>query len=131
MKNILFTLFILTTLSCKAQLTIYNIDTPPGDRTVTDNYYYKVIREREHPGLVLFTSGTSGDPKAAVHDFFALLEKFKFRSRSLRTLNFLLFDHWGGLNTMFHILSNGGVVIATKNRDPVIICELIEKYKEE
>jgi len=45
----------------------------------TDNYYYKVIRERKHPGLVLFTSGTSGDPKAAVHDFFALLEKFKTR----------------------------------------------------
>ena len=43
----------------------------------TDNDYYKVIRERKHPGLVLFTSGTSGEPKAAVHDFLVLLEKFK------------------------------------------------------
>ena len=97
----------------------------------SDNNIYKVIREREHPGLVLFTSGTSGEPKAAVHDFQALLEKFKTRRRALRTLNFLLFDHWGGLNTMFHVLSNGGVVIATKDRNPENVCKLIEKHKIE
>ena len=97
----------------------------------TNNDYYKVIRERKHPGLVLFTSGTSGEPKAAVHDFMVLLEKFKTRRLALRTLNFLLFDHWGGLNTMFYILSNGGVVITTKDRNPEIICKLIEKHKIE
>jgi len=97
----------------------------------TGNDYYKVIRDREHPGLVLFTSGTSGEPKAAVHDLLALLEKFKTSRKAQRTLNFLLFDHWGGLNTMFHILSNGGVVIATKKRSPENICQLIEKYKIE
>ena len=97
----------------------------------SDNDYYKVIREREHPGLVLFTSGTSGEPKAAVHDFLALFVKFKTRRKSLRTLNFLLFDHWGGLNTMFHILSNGGVIIATKDRNPENVCKLIEKHKIE
>jgi len=97
----------------------------------TDNDYYKVIRERKHPGLVLFTSGTSGEPKAAVHDFLVLLDKFKTRRLALRTVNFLMFDHWGGLNTMFYILSNGGVVITTKDRNPEIICKLIEKHKIE
>ena len=97
----------------------------------TDNDYYKVIRERKHPGLVLFTSGTSGEPKAAVHDFLVLLDKFKTRRLALRTVNFLLFDHWGGLNTMFYILSNGGVVITTKDRNPEIICKLVEKHKIE
>jgi len=97
----------------------------------SDNKYYKIIREREHPGLVLYTSGTSGEPKAAVHDLLGLLEKFKTRRKAFRTLNFLLFDHWGGLNTMFHILSNGGVVIATKDRNPENICKLIEKHKIE
>jgi long-chain acyl-CoA synthetase len=96
-----------------------------------DNDYYKVIRERGHAGLVLFSSGTSGEPKAAVHDFLALLEKFKTKRKNLRTLNFLLFDHWGGLNTMFHILSNSGVVITTKNRSSDNICRLIEKHKIE
>ena len=59
-----------------------------------------------------------------------LLEKFKTRKLALRTLNFLLFDHWGGLNTMFYILSNNGVVIATKDRNPENICKLIEKYNK-
>jgi len=97
----------------------------------SDNDYYKVIRGRKHPGLVLFTSGTSGEPKAAVHDFLALLKKFKTRRTSLRTLNFLLFDHWGGLNTMFHILSNGGTVIATKDRNPESVCKLIKLHQIE
>lgn len=97
----------------------------------SDNEYYKVIRERGHPGLVLFTSGTSGEPKAAVHDFVALLKKFKTRSKALRTINFLLFDHWGGLNTMFHILSNGGIILATKDRSPENICKMIERHKIE
>ena len=96
-----------------------------------NNDYYNVIRKRKHPGLVLFTSGTSGEPKAAVHNFLVLLEKFKTRRHALRTLNFLLFDHWGGLNTMFYILSNGGVVIATKDRNPENVCKLIEKHQIE
>jgi len=96
-----------------------------------ENEYYNILRKRNCPGLVLFTSGTSGKPKAVVHDFSLLLEKFKTKRKSLRTLNFLLFDHWGGLNTMFHILSNGGTLIATKDRSPKNICKLIEMHKVE
>lgn len=91
----------------------------------------KTLNTRGHPGLVLFSSGTSGAPKAAVHDFTGLLEKFKTRRESLRTLNFLLFDHWGGLNTMFHTLSNGGTIISTSDRSPENVCELIQKFKIE
>lgn len=97
----------------------------------SENSFYLQLFELNHPGLVLFSSGTSGEPKCAVHDFVKLLEKFQEKKRSLRTLNFLLFDHWGGLNTMFHILSNGGVVISTKERSPDNICKLIEKYRIE
>jgi len=92
---------------------------------------YETIRKHRHPGLVLFTSGTSGQPKAAVHDFHKLLEKFKLPRKSLRTVNFLLFDHWGGLNTMLHTLSNGGVVLTLKDRQPESICSFIEKHKIE
>lgn len=95
------------------------------------NNYYQMIRERGCPGLVLFSSGTSGEPKCAVHDFSKLLEKFHEQRTALRTLNFLLFDHWGGLNTMLHILSNAGVVIATKERSPQNICRLIGQYQIE
>jgi long-chain acyl-CoA synthetase len=99
--------------------------------TVNSHSFYERLRVLDHPGLILFTSGTSGEPKAAVHDFVKLLEKFKTRKKSLRTLNFLLFDHWGGLNTMFHTLSNGGVVLALKDRRPQAICSFIESHKIE
>jgi acyl-coenzyme A synthetase/AMP-(fatty) acid ligase len=100
-------------------------------KTVEPIPYYEQLRSIRHPGLVLFTSGSSGKPKAAVHDFVKLLEKFKVRKKTYKTLNFLLFDHWGGLNTMFHTLSNGGAVIATSDRKPDVICSYIEKYKIE
>lgn len=97
----------------------------------SQNSFYKTIRERGNPGLALFSSGTSGEPKCAVHDFSKLLQKFHENRKALRTLNFLLFDHWGGLNTMLHILSNGGVVISTKERSPENVCKLIEKHRIE
>lgn len=90
--------------------------------------YYDTLKTKSKPGLVLFTSGTSGNPKAAVHDLELLLKKFEQRRKSFKTLNFLLFDHWGGLNTMFHTLSNAGVVLALKDRRPGTICSYIEKY---
>lgn len=97
----------------------------------SDHKLYLTLRERNHPGLVLFTSGSSGVPKAAVHDFINLLNKFKTTKKAFRTLNFLLFDHWGGLNTMFHILSGAGTLIYTDDRSPENICHLIEEYKIE
>jgi long-chain acyl-CoA synthetase len=98
---------------------------------IDKNDLYKTIQQRGVPGLVLFTSGSSGEPKGAVHDFSKLLAKFHVKRNALLTINFLLFDHWGGLNTLFHVLSNGGSVIVLENRNPDYVCELIEKYKAE
>lgn len=93
--------------------------------------FYEELRKRNHPGLVLFSSGTSGEPKGAVHDFTNLLEKFKTKRKAFRTVNFLLFDHWGGLNTMFHTISNSGTVLALADRSPDAVCEFIQKHKIE
>lgn len=95
------------------------------------NPLYASIRTLKTPGLVLFTSGSSGKPKGALHDFSKLLSKFEVSRKSLRTINFLLFDHWGGLNTLFHILSNGGTVVVLANRTPDYVCSLIEKFEVE
>jgi long-chain acyl-CoA synthetase len=95
------------------------------------NTLFKLLKEKDVPGLVLFTSGSSGEPKGAIHDFSKLLSKFEIKRNALCTINFLLFDHWGGLNTLFHILSNGGTVVILENRMPEYVCELIEKYKVE
>lgn len=93
--------------------------------------FYETIKERGNPGLVLFTSGTSGFPKGAVHDFSKLLDKFRTLRKALRTVNFLLFDHWGGLNTLFHTLSNCGTVLALRNRKPDAVCQFVQDFKIE
>lgn len=98
---------------------------------IAKNDLYKDIIENAIPGLVLFTSGSSGEPKAALHNFSKLLDKFRVKRKSLRTINFLLFDHWGGLNTLFHVMSNGGTVVILENRTPDYVCGLIEKHKVE
>lgn len=93
--------------------------------------YYSELKAQNVPGLVLFTSGTSGFPKGAVHDFGKLLKKFERPRKSMRTVNFLLFDHWGGLNTLFHTLYNGGLVLALRNRKPEVICDYIQQHRIE
>jgi len=80
------------------------------------------LRRDAESGLVLFTSGSTGEPKAALHSFDRLLEKFRARRPPLRTLAFLLIDHIGGINTLFHVLSNGGAIVAVGERDPDSIC---------
>ena len=85
-----------------------------------------MLRRRQHAGLVLFSTGTMGRPKAILHDFSAFLKRFETPRPPLRTISFLLFDHIGGINTLLHTLFNGGTVIALASRgidDVLSTCE--------
>ena len=93
--------------------------------------YYQSLRNRQNPGLILFSSGSTGKSKAALHDLSYLLEKFKVPRRSLRTITFLLYDHIGGVNTMLYTLSNIGCIITVKDRTPEAVLQTIERYHAE
>lgn len=89
------------------------------------------LRREGAPGLVLFSSGSTGEPKASLHRFDRLLEKFQAPRQRLRTLSFLLLDHIGGLNTLFYTLSNGGTLVSVGARSPEAVCRAIERYRVE
>jgi long-chain acyl-CoA synthetase len=89
---------------------------------------YSVLRDRHHPGLILFSSGSTGKSKAALHDLTGILEKFKVRRHKQRAISFLLYDHIGGVNTMLYTLSNGGCLVTVHERSAEKVLEAVEKY---
>jgi long-chain acyl-CoA synthetase len=95
---------------------------------VVEHPLTRQLIELGEPGLVLFSSGSTGKSKAALHSFTRLLEKFKVRRHTLRTLAFLMLDHIGGLNTLFYTLSNGGTTVVIEDRNPAIVCHAIEQH---
>ena len=89
------------------------------------------LKAEKHPGLILFSSGSTGKSKAAVHDFLPLLNKFKVERKCMRMVTFLLFDHIGGVNTLLYVLSNHGCIVTLSSRQPEEVCRSIETYKAE
>ena len=89
------------------------------------------LRNRGHPGLILFSSGSTGESKAAVHDIVSMLGKFKSRRHARRAITFLLYDHIGGFNTMLYQLSNAGCIVTVQDRDPDTVLRAVERHKVE
>lgn len=96
-----------------------------------DHPLYAKLRGLAHPGLVLFSSGSTGRAKAALHDLCGILEKFRVPRQKLRALSFLLFDHIGGINTLLYQLSNAGCLVTVDDRSPEAVLAAVEKYKVE
>jgi len=99
----------------------------PIERKVTNPLLLKLI-ERGNPGLVIFSSGSTGAPKAILHDLSAILEKFRKVRQSKTTLTFLLFDHIGGIDTMLNTFGSGGCIVTVPERTPEAVAKAIERH---
>jgi acyl-coenzyme A synthetase/AMP-(fatty) acid ligase len=87
------------------------------------------FKKVQHSGIILFSSGSTGAPKAMIQDLDNLIDSYKSkRKKSINMLVFLMFDHIGGLNTVFNALSIGSTQVLLDSREPEYICELIQKY---
>lgn len=91
------------------------------------------LRVSEEAGLIILTSGSTGDPKAAVHQFSRMIahNTAKKTRKSFRTLVFLKLDHIGGINTLLAIMAGGGSIVMVRERSPQEICEAIETHRVE
>jgi long-chain acyl-CoA synthetase len=89
------------------------------------------LRRAGDPGLVVFTSGSTGESKGAVLSVGALLGKFRTPRHGYRTLVFLQLDHIGGINTLLHILTQGGAAATIGERTPEAVCAAIAAHQIE
>ncbi|MDR0826892.1 MAG: fatty acid--CoA ligase family protein [Desulfovibrio sp.] len=89
------------------------------------------LRQRGEGGLILFSSGTTGGPKAILHAAPRLLASYHKPGRSLRALAFLLFDHIGGLNTLLHMLFNNGEVVVPRSLSVEDVAADLQDYAVE
>jgi acyl-CoA synthetase (AMP-forming)/AMP-acid ligase II len=83
----------------------------------------------QHAGLVLFSSGTSGNPKSMLQDLSNLISTYEARrENSLTVLSLLGFDHIGGINTLLGSLASGSQIVIPEGRAPEQVIDVIKKH---
>jgi acyl-CoA synthetase (AMP-forming)/AMP-acid ligase II len=92
---------------------------------------YERLREEDRPGLVLFSSGTTGRSKASVLDLTKALARYTGPGRPRRTLAFLNLDHIGGINTLLHTLTYGGAIVTVSERSAETVFAAIATHRVE
>ncbi|EGJ11388.1 MULTISPECIES: fatty acid--CoA ligase family protein [Rubrivivax] len=81
------------------------------------------------PGLVFFSSGSTGRPKGILHDLGRVAGKFVKPRSPVVAVPFLMFDHFGGFNTILAITSSLGTVVSVAERSVASVCAAIETYR--
>jgi len=101
------------------------------DVSTENNALLQTLFDQSQPGFIIFSSGTTGKPKAILHGAEKFLFSFDNAKKKFSTLAFLLFDHIAGVDTLFYTLFSKGTLVLPASRNPADICKLIETYKVE
>lgn len=89
----------------------------------------KTFRAQNKPGLIVFSSGSTGKPKGILHDLERVTRKFVKVRPSWRTVLFLMFDHFGGMNTLLSSFAYGGVGVCLQSRAPDVVGKAIQESR--
>lgn len=96
-----------------------------------EHFLYSQLRESNSPGLVLFTTGSTGVPKAALHNATRLMNRYAKTKSPFRLLAFLAFDHMGGIHTILSGICSGGTLVFPEDRSPTSVCHAVQDAKVE
>lgn len=96
--------------------------------TVVNELLDKFIKQQT-PGMIFFSSGSTGAPKAILHDFNRVVDKYRTQRDAMVAIPFLMLDHFGGINTILTITSSLGTVVTVGERSASNICAAIAKFR--
>ncbi|MDX9732180.1 MAG: AMP-binding protein, partial [Bdellovibrionales bacterium] len=90
----------------------------------------QLLRKQES-GLIFWSSGTTGQPKAVLHSFESFSRRFENKPRPVRTAAFMVFDHVGGIYNVLNCLYAKGTLVRIHDKTPTALGYLVEKERIE
>ena len=84
------------------------------------------LLNEDAPGFVVFSSGSTGEAKAVLHNAQQFCGHLEDVRKAKSTIGFLAFDHIAGVDTLFYTLFAGGTLIVPSDRSPRRVCEAVE-----